>query len=116
FTSGVSSLGLDACFRTAKRVALDEYSWVEVVPNWLSGAHVLLSQMTVSVPWLQHERRMFDKVLREPRLTAQYHDVRDVPEPMLFEAARALSSLRCYIRQLVAEPLPRRTGQHRLAS
>jgi len=91
FTSGVSSLGLDACFRTAKRVALDEYSWVEVVPNWLSGAHVLLSQMTVSVPWLQHERRMFDKVLREPRLTAQYHDVRDVPEPMLFEAARALS-------------------------
>jgi len=91
FAVSASLLTLDTSFRTAKRFALDEMSWVEVVPIWLSGAHLLLQRMMTSVPWRQHDRRMFDQVFREPRLTAQFHRVCDAPEQVLAQAAHVLA-------------------------
>ncbi|WP_460419106.1 alpha-ketoglutarate-dependent dioxygenase AlkB [Pseudomonas sp. microsymbiont 2] len=85
-------LAVDTAFRTARRVALDAYSWVEVVPDWLSGAAQLYEQMRRSVPWREHERRMFNRTLLEPRMTAVYQDLREVREEGLLQAVSALSN------------------------
>jgi len=84
-------LAIDESFATAKRIALDERSWLDTVPGWISGAAALLERLTIAVPWRQHDRRMFDQVVREPRLTAQYRSLTRVPEPTLLDAARVLS-------------------------
>jgi alkylated DNA repair dioxygenase AlkB len=91
FAREAVSLAIDESFATAKRIALDGYSWVDVVPGWISGAHILLERLTAAVPWRQHDRRMFDQVFREPRLTAEYRNLHRVPDKALLEAACALS-------------------------
>jgi alkylated DNA repair dioxygenase AlkB len=84
-------LELDRAFTTAKRTALDAGSWVELVPVWLRGAELLLELLAAAVPWQQHYRRMFDQTFLEPRLTAQYQSLRNLPHRALFDAASALS-------------------------
>ncbi len=91
FTSEATSPASTISFAAAKRVALDEHSWVEVVPGWLSGSHLLFERLEHAVPWKQHDRRLFDQTFREPRLTAEYRHLRDVPENALLETVRALS-------------------------
>jgi alkylated DNA repair dioxygenase AlkB len=91
FASTASSIALDASFATARRMAIDAHSWVEVVPGWMSGSHLLLGRLKTAVPWRQHDRRLFDLTVREPRMTAEYRHLRNVPEPVLVDAARALS-------------------------
>ena len=86
-----SSIVLDASFATAKRIAIDAQSWVEVVPGWLSGARILFERLAKAVPFRQHDRRLFDMTVVEPRLTAEYRHLRNVPEKTLSDAARALS-------------------------
>jgi alkylated DNA repair dioxygenase AlkB len=78
-------------FRWAKRQALDAHSWIEVVPGWMSGSRTLLDRLVTSVAWEQRDRRMFERVFREPRLTGEYRDVREAPEKVLVDACQALS-------------------------
>lgn len=85
-------LGLDRTFATAKRTALDTSSWVELVPAWLRGGELLLERLLDAVPWKQHYRRMFDQTFLEPRLTAQYQSLSNLPDRALFDAATALSN------------------------
>src|SRR5262249_23955199 len=75
-------ISVDPTFGTAKRTVLDAGSWVEVVPAWLSGADSLFERLAPAVPWKEHYRRLFDRTFLEPRLTAEYRDVRDAPEPV----------------------------------
>lgn len=82
---------LDRAFTTAKRSALDASSWVELVPAWLRGGGVLLELLVAAVPWKQHYRRLFDQTFLEPRLTAQYRSLRNLPHRALSDAAGALS-------------------------
>jgi len=91
FASEAASATLDTSFATARRIAIDAHSWIEVVPGWLSGSHILLDRLGTAVPWRQHDRRLFDKTIREPRLTAEYRHLRNVPEKTLLDAAHALS-------------------------
>jgi alkylated DNA repair dioxygenase AlkB len=91
FASAASSIALDASFATARRIAIDARSWVEVVPGWMSGSHLLLERLTTAVPWRQHDRRLFDLTVREPRMTAEYRHLGNVPEKALVDAANALS-------------------------
>lgn len=72
FGSDDTHFSIDTSFKTATRFALDEHSWIEVVPGWMSGAFLLYEQLRNGVPWLEHERRMFNKVFLEPRMTATY--------------------------------------------
>ncbi|WP_431822361.1 alpha-ketoglutarate-dependent dioxygenase AlkB [Burkholderia sp. F1] len=92
FGSSNAHFTIDASFRTARRFALDAHSWVEVVPGWISGASVLYEQLRNNVPWCEHDRRIFNKVVREPRMTAVYQNIGDVPEQTLLQAVHALSS------------------------
>jgi alkylated DNA repair dioxygenase AlkB len=91
FGTEASAPRFDAAFSTARRTALDATSWIEVVPSWLSGSKPLLDRLTESVPFRQHDRRLFDQVFREPRLTASIPEMRLVPEPAVIEAAHILS-------------------------
>ncbi len=70
FAAPASLLTIDDRFATAKRVALDAQSWIEIVPGWISGAHLLFERLAASVPWKQHDRQIFDLTVQEPRLTA----------------------------------------------
>jgi alkylated DNA repair dioxygenase AlkB len=91
FASEASSVVVDTTFATAKRIALDGNSWVEVVPGWMSGSRILLERLAASVPWQQYDRRLFEQTFREPRMTAEYRSLRDVPERGLIDAVSALS-------------------------
>lgn len=91
FATEASSISLDRAFTTANRIAIDDHSWVEVVPGWMSGSRLLLERLATAVPWRQHDRRLFEMTVREPRMTAEYRHLRNVPEKTLTDAAHALS-------------------------
>ena len=91
FASDASVLAVDTSFATAKRLELDSHSWIEVVPGWMSGAHILFDRMRKMVPWREHDRKIFDQVFREPRMTATYRSLAEVPDIGLLEAVAALS-------------------------
>jgi alkylated DNA repair dioxygenase AlkB len=92
FAGNVGAFAVDTTFRTASRVALDAHSWIEVVPGWISGAHILFERMRKVVPWNEHDRKMFDQIFREPRMTATYKTLDEVPDIGLREALSALSN------------------------
>ena len=90
FSTGVASL--DESFVGATRTQLDETSWVEVVPGWLRGSDALLDLLVDAVAWKQRTRWMYDRIVDEPRLTAEYTAVDEAPHSILRAAAAALSS------------------------
>ena len=92
FAAAAQSFEIDTSFASAKRVDLDERSWIEIVPNWMSGPQILFDRMMQVVPWREHDRKMFDKVFREPRMTAAYRTLGEVPDIGLREAVTALTN------------------------
>jgi alkylated DNA repair dioxygenase AlkB len=51
------------------RIVLDPTSWVDVAREWLIGADELAARLIGTVPWHQGRRRMWDRVVDDPRLT-----------------------------------------------
>ena len=86
-----AALAIDRSFATARRRALDETSWLELVPGWLSGSTSVFEALLTEVPWQQHHRRMFEQMVLEPRMTAQYRRLDDLPHRAIVDAAQALS-------------------------
>src|ERR1700753_1728083 len=82
----------DESFGTAQRVWLDQTSWVEHVPGWLSGGHQLLDRLRDSAGWEQRQRWMYTQLVTEPRLTAEYPALADAPQPELRDIAAVLSA------------------------
>jgi alkylated DNA repair dioxygenase AlkB len=78
----------------AQRIKLDETSWIEHVPGWLPGedAAALLARLIASAVWEQRDRWMVSRRVLESRLTAEYADIADAPDPALILAAEALSA------------------------
>src|SRR3954447_1444238 len=86
-------MAVDVSFATRRRITLDDQSWVDVVPGWLSGSDALLEELLDGVPWQQRDRWMYDKVVDEPRLTVEYKTLEhETPHPILTAAAAALSA------------------------
>ena len=86
----MGEVAVDAAFARAVRTPLDAASWVEHVPGWMSGAAVVFAELARVVPWKQHRRELYGQWFLEPRLTAEYRDLREAPQP-LRAAAAALS-------------------------
>lgn len=61
---------IDGSFATATRVALDATAWIDVVPAWVGGADRLFGELVERARWQGHTRRMYDRVVDEPRLRA----------------------------------------------
>lgn len=82
---------IDHSFNGALRVQLDETSWIEHVPNWISGSEGLFKDLLRSAPWQQRTRWMYTHDVIEPRLTAQYPQVSGAPLSIMRDITAALS-------------------------
>jgi alkylated DNA repair dioxygenase AlkB len=89
-------VALDEDYGPMRRIQLDERSWVDYCPGWLSGSDVVFDELAGEARWQQRTVRMYDRVLPEPRLTAGWstdpHDEADGNGPaVLRHMTRALS-------------------------
>ena len=78
----------DASF---ERLTLDARCWVDVARGWLRGADGICETLAHEVSWCQRRRRMYERMVDEPRLTRWYPDGAALPHPALvaFRAAMA---------------------------
>lgn len=89
------AIEVDRSFSGLERIHLDEESWIDHAPDWLSGADRLFGDILESRRWEQRSRRMYDKRVQEPRLTAPWSlDSGEPLEPSILEEIRVLLSER----------------------
>jgi alkylated DNA repair dioxygenase AlkB len=74
-----------------RRVALDDTSWVDLRRDWVRGSDALLDHLIATVPWRQGRRRMYERVLDDPRLSCWYRDGETPPDPFLDDVAAAIA-------------------------
>ena len=79
----------DRSFSALRRIDLDDTSWLEFVPGWLSGGATLFAELLDSAGWEHRDRWMFDKRVQEPRLTAEFPVIAAAP-PALQDIGAAL--------------------------
>jgi alkylated DNA repair dioxygenase AlkB len=84
---------VDRSFSDVQRIDLDEDSWLDHAPGWVSGADRLFGEILLSRNWQQRSRRMYEKKVQEPRLTAPWSLESGEPlEPRILEEIRVLLS------------------------
>jgi len=66
-----------------ERIDLDDASWIDVSRGWLAGADTLLDVLIERVEWRQGRRRMYERMLDDPRLSRWYTRGEDLPHPAL---------------------------------
>jgi alkylated DNA repair dioxygenase AlkB len=71
-------------FERARRVTLDERSWLDVIPSWLPEHGEVFDQLLDIARWQHRERWMYDRTVLEPRLVATWgiDDLDGLPEPL----------------------------------
>ena len=91
---GGRPVGFDAAFAGLARLRLDEASWVDHAPGWVHGSDALFEQVLATRSWGERERWMYDRWVREPRLTAPWSVDSGVAlaPPVLEELRVALSA------------------------
>jgi alkylated DNA repair dioxygenase AlkB len=78
--------GIDESFGELRRLHLDPESWVDHQPGWVHGSDGLFGEVLSARDWGQRSRRMYDKRVREPRLTAPWNAESGEPlEPPILE-------------------------------
>jgi alkylated DNA repair dioxygenase AlkB len=84
---------VDGSFESLRRIELDDESWVDYAPAWLSGSDRLFEEILADRDWGQRSRRMYDKRVLEPRLTAPWStDSGEALRPPILEEIRLLLS------------------------
>ena len=81
--------GFDPDLGGLTRRALGSGAWLDVAEGWVQGADRLFTLVADAAPWAGRERRMYDRMVVEPRLTTRQWD--DPPAPLPAMAA-ALSA------------------------
>jgi alkylated DNA repair dioxygenase AlkB len=86
-------VGFDLSFAETRRIHLDESAWVDHAAGWVTGSDHLFEDILEGRRWGQRSRRMYDRTVEEPRLTAFWTLGSGEPlEPsVLEEIRRALS-------------------------
>jgi alkylated DNA repair dioxygenase AlkB len=87
--AGAPSVDPDAPFQ---RLELDAHSWIDLSRGWLQGAETLLEALVATVPWKQGRRKMYDRVLDDPRLSRWYGASDPLPDPALAAIRASLSA------------------------
>jgi alkylated DNA repair dioxygenase AlkB len=89
------TVDIDRSFSGLLRVELDDESWIDHAPAWVSGADRLFDEILGTRNWEQRSRQMYDKRVQEPRLTAPWNLESGEPlEPPVLEEIRAALSAR----------------------
>jgi alkylated DNA repair dioxygenase AlkB len=87
--SAAEPTAIDESFSDIRRIHLDHEAWVDHSPGWISGADALFEALLESRTWQQRSRRMYDRRVLEPRLTAPWNlDSGEPLEPPILEAIR----------------------------
>jgi alkylated DNA repair dioxygenase AlkB len=81
----------DVAFSNLRRLELDDRSWVDFAPSWLTGSDELFALLLQTGCWQQREVLMYDRRVLEPRLTAGWSTDVDAVPPALRNLAEALS-------------------------
>lgn len=83
FGIGPPHLDPDAAF---ERVDMGLGAWVDIARGYLAGADTLLDRLAESVDWRQGRRRMFDRMVDDPRLSRWYKRSDAFPDAALVDA------------------------------
>jgi hypothetical protein len=59
-------------FGGLRRDALDDRSWLDIVPGWVPDHAELFDWLLAEAPWQQRTRTMWDNTVLEPRLVAGF--------------------------------------------
>ena len=76
---GSEDAGERLSFDALRRDALDERSWLDVVPGWVPDHGELFERLLEIAPWKQRTREMWDKQVLEPRLVASWRTGEPLP-------------------------------------
>ena len=86
---------VDKSFALLERTALDDDSWVDHCPGWVTGSDQAFEELLRDIAWSQRRRWMYDRQVDEPRLTSwQEFDERGVVGHAWLENARSSLSAR----------------------
>jgi alkylated DNA repair dioxygenase AlkB len=87
------SIEINHTFSGVKRIHLDKESWIDFGPGWVSGADRLFEEVLTNRDWGQRSRHMYERRVREPRLTAPWsaHSGEPLAPPVLEEIRQVLS-------------------------
>jgi len=77
---------------SVRRVELSDGAWLDVRPQWISGADSLFERLERCVPWHAERRQMYDRVVDVPRLLCFYDEGEALPDPVLVDAKAALDA------------------------
>ena len=69
-------------FDALRRDALDDRSWLDVVPGWLPDHAALFDHLLEHAPWRQRSRTMWDAEVVEPRLVAVWETGQPLPDEL----------------------------------
>jgi len=98
--AGGESISFDQTWGRLERIQLDQESWVDHVPGWITGADHLFEEILTNRDWGQRSRHMYEGRVREPRLTAPWNLRSGEPlEPTILEETRVILGQR-YERHL----------------
>jgi len=90
---GAAPPAIDRSFAAAERVRLDDDSWIDVVPGWLTGADEVFAALVEHAPWSQRDRIMWGNKIPEPRLTSGWSEAKTKTiAPVLMDARAALTA------------------------
>jgi alkylated DNA repair dioxygenase AlkB len=91
---GIAAASFDDEFHGLDRHWLDDASWVDFCPGWLSGADQVLDDLVATIEWQHRRVPMYERIVDEPRLTSWWQASSGEPEalPVLGEIRRSLST------------------------
>ncbi len=70
---------------------LGDGAWIDVRRNWLGGTDVTLDHLIETVDWHRGRRRMFDRMVDDPRLSRGFGPGDSLPDPCLEEIGARLA-------------------------
>lgn len=79
----------DPTFHGARRRFLGSGAWLDLVPGWVRGADDLFERVLAAGQWSTRRRRMYDRMVLEPRLTTGRFDHAPPPCDVMVEALSA---------------------------
>jgi alkylated DNA repair dioxygenase AlkB len=90
---GTAEVAIDESLSSLERIQLDSHSWLDFAPAWVDGPDRLFAELVATADWGQRSRRMYDRVLPEPRLTSGWRKSFGFPlEPPILERMRRVLS------------------------
>ncbi|MGI8458314.1 MAG: alpha-ketoglutarate-dependent dioxygenase AlkB [Propionibacteriaceae bacterium] len=74
------------------RHELGRGAWVDLRPQWVSGADALFEAVVDAVPWVAERRQMYDREVDVPRLLSFFGEHDALPHPVLSRARAQLDA------------------------